>query len=379
MVYFTPTATRVTIRRSRIKGVLKTYFLLKLLFVVVSLSFVNVIISEYFIATTSAQPALTIFESNTNGGIDNEKRIRQIFEYAGVEITTELEALIPTWSEVKSLYGSKPKIIGLEKCDTFQNIIPVNDSYIGPSGLFNTGTNLLAKLLASYCILPSRTGEDSGMLWQVPWGKHNPIFFRLNHIASAEGSHHRNQTNVLPVVTIKDPYHWMGSMCRHPYAAVWDHSKERCPNLVPNQADVARRGMFLDPGPTKVTVNFQSFHKPHYASLVGLWNDWYGDYMAVDSFPLLIIRFEDLLFHAEEVITQVCHCADGEVKGGIHIMGESAKNHAGSNGLLSSILRYGHQDNRTDGMTKDDIDYAQQALNKDMMETFGYSHPRIDS
>merc|ERR1719148_665931 len=101
---------------------------------------------------------------------------------------------------------------------------------IGPAGIFNTGTNLLASILANQCTIPDPdkgSKARKGMLWQVPWGKHNPISLRLKHHTSNQGG--ITQTNVLPVVTIKDPYHWMGSMCRHSYAANWWHDDKHCP------------------------------------------------------------------------------------------------------------------------------------------------------
>jgi len=202
------------------------------------------------------------------------------------------------------------------------------------------------------------------MLWQVPWGKHNPISFRSKHVAAMSKKLNINQTNVLPVVLIKDPYSWMGSMCRKNYAAHWDHWKNHCPNLMPDH----NGGM-----PSEVTVRFQDWHKPKYESLVGFWNDWYGDYMAIDSFPRLIIRFEDMLFHLDEVMNEICQCAGGQMKGHVHMITESAKRHANTNGLLAALSRYGRDDKRTDGMTKGDLSYSQKKLRKDLMETFGYS------
>jgi len=323
--------------------------------------------------------ATTILE---DADADDKEKVRQILQHSGIQITPEIESMIPTWSEVSSMYGSKPKIIGLETCDTFQTIIPVSEAYVGPSGLFNTGTNLLAKMLSKHCKIPKHN-IAGGMLWQVPWGKHNPISLRLKHVAAASTLNVNQSKNVLPVVTIKDPYHWMGSMCRHSYAANWYHSEEHCPNLIPNQVDVDHRGITLNSGPIGVSVRFQPDLIPQYESLVGLWNDWYGDYMSVNSFPRLIIRSEDLIFHLEEVLTQVCHCGGGEVEGDIKMISESAKGdikaHANANGLIGAISRYGHSEKRTEGMTKDDLHYAQATLRKDLMDFFGYLYPRYDN
>lgn len=326
----------------------------------------------------------TPMKNDTHDGTDDSNgkaRVLQILRKAGIEITPDIESIIPTWSEVTSLYGSKPKIMGLETCAAFRSSVPVTEAMIGPSGIFNTGTNLLAQLLDKQCIMPNRNkGSKSarGMLWQVPWGKHNPIALRLTHHA---GGNNVIQTNVLPVVTIKDPYHWMGSMCRHSYAANWPHSEDHCPNLVANEHDVGHQGIQdTDKGnPIAVKVRFQPTVIGKYTSLAGLWNDWYGDYIAIKSFPRLIIRFEDLLFHLEEVMKAVCECAGGSLKKDISLISTSAKgdtgSHSGASGLLSAIKRYGHEERRVEGMTEKDLEYAKEALREDMMVAFGYSYP----
>jgi len=134
-----------------------------------------------------------------------------------------------------------------------------------------------------------------------------------------------------------------------------------------------------------VDVWFQNNYREKYESLVGLWNKWYGEYSdaaAADnsSFPRLIVRFEDLLFHHDEVMTQVCECAGGTVTKDIeNFVGVSAKGefgpHTGGSGLLSSIQRYGHAEKRVERMTKEDLVYARGRLRGDMMEAFGYSYP----
>jgi len=328
------------------------------------------------------EPPITIPKSNQNNDdrddSNGKARVRQILQRAGIKITPDIESVIPTWSEVTSLYGSEPRIMGLETCATFRKSVPVAKAMIGPSGTFNTGTNLLANLLNKQCTFPRRLKGSKvarGMLYQVPWGKHNPIALRLKHHTAPQGD--IIQSNVLPIVMIKDPYHWMGSMCRHPYVAKWRHSKQHCPNLISNKDDVQQARN--EGEKIGVTVLYTSQTTKKYESLVGLWSGWYGDYVAVDSFPRLIIRFEDLLFHLEEVMTKVCECAGGTVKEDIALVDKSAKGeygpHTGGSGLLSAIKRYGHEERRVEGMTENDLDYAKRALREDMMKTFGYSYP----
>ena len=165
----------------------------------------------------------------------------------------------------------------------------------------------------------------------------------------------------------------MSSMCRHPYAARWVHNKHQCPNLVPNSNR-----------PNPVNVPYRQDKPGNYDSLVGLWNDWYSDYLAISSFPRLIIRYEDLLFHLEEVMTEVCHCGGGELinnENGIVLISENAKasHKNGSNGLLGAMSRYGSDSKRTETFLDTDLTFAKDHLNKNLMDLFSYSYPNRKS
>jgi hypothetical protein len=335
-------------------------------------------------------------KSNSNAKSNDKEPIMNIISASGTALTPEIIDQLPSWSEVTSLYGSTPQIVGLDQCTNFQLHIPKDDAYIAPSGLFNTGTNLLSETMQKYCSLPSRSqskkrlahpnGEPpllrqiSGMLWQVPWGKHNPISWRTHHNAVV-GSTNVEQTHVLPVAIIKDPFHWMGSMCRHSYAANWGHDPLHCPNLVPSEVDIGKRGITVSSKSIPVTVAFQQDKKTQYDSLLDLWNKWYGEYLEIKEFPRLIIRFEDLLFHLEETVTEICHCAGGTVinaENGIHLKNEAAKKgnaHGGSNGLLSAISRYGSKQHRLGTMTTNDIQHANENANSELMKLFHYNYP----
>ena len=331
----------------------------------------------------------------------DKSRIIEILKNSDVDVSPEDIELLPTWGEVKSLYGSEPIIIGLETCAKFRETVPAEDMYIAPAGMFNTGTNLLANNLAQFCRLPKReavTKHDqtpghgrkwkAGTMFQVPWGKHMLASLRLKHEAEI-GSKDVNQSHVLPIVMVKDPYHWMQSMCRHSYQANWYHTNDHCPNLIPNKFDFGHRGIRPNSGPINVNVRYtedRSKISHHKDGLVGLWNDWYTEYYDRngDDFPRLIIRYEDLLFHQKEVMKSVCDCAGGELKNQhrMHIRDTSAKGnsgvHTGSSGLLSAITRYGCAVHRLDGMTIEDKKFAEETLKPEFMEMFGYSYPPID-
>lgn len=107
------------------------------------------------------------------------KSIKEILQDSVISITKEEEMLIPSVKDIEQLYGSGPKIIGLETCKIFRESVPRSETLIGPAGLFNTGTNLIDVSLENNCHIPERVkkyGQHSpGMRKHVPWGKHNPV------------------------------------------------------------------------------------------------------------------------------------------------------------------------------------------------------------
>jgi hypothetical protein len=319
---------------------------------------------------TVTKVSLLVGEKTVSVPQGKERLLRMLAE-AGVvyNISQEFLRQLPTWEQVVDLYGDSPKIIGLETCSKFRDNIDPTEALIGPAGPFNSGTNLLAELLWSNCILPKRFQKynHAGLKWQVNWGKHHPPRFRLQH--SIDKS--INNTNIMPVIAVRDPYSWMQSMCRERYAAHWSHASDHCPNLVFTRTS-------SQVVPVYVRYNLIT---THHESLAHMWNDWYDEYLQAD-FPRLFVRVEDLVFHGRNVTETICKCVGGDPLGNefryilenAKIDGTSTNGQQYNTTLLDAMIRYG-QLNRTKGMTKEDAAYAQGALRHDLMEMFGYSHP----
>ena len=338
-----------------------------------------------------------------------KKRIIHILKQGGVDHLDDATLeLLPTWQAVVDIYGNEPKIFGLDTCGTFQTTIPPSEAVLGVAGVFNSGTNLLAELLVANCHLSAREKKygykNKGIRWQVNWGKHQSPKWRLTHDV-AEDNMVANE-NMLPVVSIRDPYLWMQSMCRHRYAAHWFHPPGHCPNLVANHIDYeflkyAESGEYLymeeyhhnDAWLKDNVLNMANFtsdqaivplyvkynkETTNHVSLAHLWNDWYHEYTHGD-FPKLIIRFEDLLFYGKEVTEKACKCAGGKMYPEFTHIGKSAKKgviHGNdTTSLVDALIRYGKRQNVARGMTKDDIEYAKTAFADDLMKFFAYKHP----
>jgi len=309
------------------------------------------------------------------GGI---RPLQEILRKAGVEMTDDIQKSLPPLEGIVQMYGSKPIIIGEETCEAFQASIPQGDRFLAPAGMFNTGTNLLESLLVKNCrlkLLPKKYGKQNhGIKYQVPWGKHSPVEWKFKH--KAPGFENLDQSHFLPALVIKDPYTWMESMCRHKYAATWRQESGHCPNLVPT---TPKEKKMISPRDTfEVDVHYHQYNVTHHESMSELYNEWYGNWLDVE-YPRLVVRFEDLMFHAEDVVERVCTCAGGTMAPGpFQYVADSAKKgkaHTGSNGLLNSMVKYGDVEKRTHAYTPMDLDYAKSSLRSDVLDMFHYGSP----
>lgn len=187
---------------------------------------------------------------------------------------------------------------------------------------------------------------------------------------------HLKHTNALPVVIIKDPYTWMTSMCRHPYSAEWQRDPTHCPNLVDYRAKANNTREEESKSVTIVYPKEAPIRKAQYKSLVHLWNEYYEQYLLKShDFPLVAIRFEDLLFHTKDVVTEVCHCAGGSMESTFNYVTESAKEggvHQGSSGLTTAMILYGNATKRREPYLQRDLTYSKETLSPQLMEIFNY-------
>lgn len=176
-------------------------------------------------------------------------------------------------------------------------------------------------------------------------------------------------------------------MCRHSYGAEWPHDPEHCPNLVPNEVDRQllatghrRRHPVAGAATVNVTVTYAEFDRQH-ASLVEFWNDWYRAYVQA-SFPRLIVRFEDVVFHPKLITKTICECAGGQVNPDdrpFTFIVDSAKKGSAhgkeKTSYVDALVKYGSEAGRYTGFDAADLEYARQHLDPDLMRLFGYHYP----
>lgn len=330
-------------------------------------------------------------DSNTDSSdhSNNRERIIDIFKDAGISLTADDLKALPTWEQIEQVTGSNaPLIYNLDKsCRAFRDAIPGVDRNIGCSGMFNSGTNLVTQLLKQNCQIPERVekygkeepfhdaqgkkigpGEAHGIRWQVPWGKHMPANYREEH--STKWATSIWKESVLAVVTIRHPYPWFASMCHNHYSAYWPHNDHGlCPHLLDKNRELV-----------PVELKYDA-HKTRYDSLAHLWNNWYEQYLSKADFPYLVVRFEDLQFHAKNVTHTICECAGGVIRTDrpFQYIVDSAKDGPGHGkertGMLAAWIKYGKAMPPQNGFGTADYETAMEHLNKDYMDMFEYKHP----
>ncbi|KAJ8599404.1 hypothetical protein CTAYLR_009706 [Chrysophaeum taylorii] len=275
-------------------------------------------------------------------------------------------------------------IVGEERCEAFRRTTS-EGRRPAAAGLFNTGTNLLWKLLHKNCAMPREcasfarrrrmhdesvayearrgTGECSPFLTQVPWGKHNPVSWRGSHYA--EMMRRVNVSEVLPVAVVKDPLTWFASMCRMEYAAKFRHGQAQC-----------------CPSPLNRTQTQVRWRKERpaqdYASIAHLWSQWNSAYLDYSG-PRLVVRYEDLLWRTRETVSRVCVCAGGvpAAPSNFDVISSSAKGGAGhgfaDTSRASATAKYSNETKRYQFLRDADLNYLNDHVDARLLDTFGYA------
>lgn len=311
----------------------------------------------------------------------DKEPLRKILSDAGIK-NLNCTAL-PSWNQITRLYGNEPVIIGLDTCAAYRQRVGNQGAVPRIAGMYNTGTNALAKLFelnwSNHTDQLAWTLEGSYFKWDVPFGKHVPLHKKDD--ITVPGGNPTPKELVLPVVLIKDPLWWMQSMCRNSYGAKWPHHEDHCPNLVANKVDKERFGILNSSiaVTTKYTFgtprkkNVQKF-QVHFASLVDVWNNYYREYLHSTS-PRLMIRYEDMLYHAPTVFKAISDCVGIDIDQFHYITAKSKTHGAGETDFIKALAKYGNDPARVAPLTTDDRIFARQTLDQKLMNIFHYRYP----
>jgi hypothetical protein len=348
------------------------------------------------LASTSVDSTVVTLQADEDDACIDKEHLLKIVAVAGVDLTDaqhkqSICRMMPTWKEVSSLYSDKPRIIGLETCQRYRDMLARENRtaevpiYSMPrvAGLHNSGTNALADTMYENFERNPTIRVDNPRVYNIPWRKHTPWQFHEN-VTARFYDWKENKKHVLPVVVIRDPYRWMNSMCKVSYNVQWIRAAKHCPNVVayPRAGDQAlipvNVSLFLDEPTLKTRVQW--------TSMAHMWNDWNRQYLEADV-PRLIVRYEDTLYHAEHVFRAISECAglplkhddfrpyiykanaEGTEEQAVH------SRDAVLNDLIVSLNKNGIYKDRYGNMIAEDIQYTKQHLDPELLDLFHYVNP----
>mmetsp|Transcript_8999 Transcript_8999/g.13846 ORF Transcript_8999/g.13846 Transcript_8999/m.13846 type:complete len:448 (-) Transcript_8999:534-1877(-) len=285
-------------------------------------------------------------------------------------------------TQLPTMYGEDIVLGGIDRCAPFRASTSLFRR-AAVAGLFNSGTNLLHRLLRVNCVMPMACPQDIkpkamkammdrheciGYPFQVPWGKHNPENYRRSaHVVPQLA--HFNRSEILPIVVIKDPLSWMRSMCRVPYTVHFPRQGKCCPvPLNPKQFNSMNNTIF---------VRWRNNHIIHYSSLLDLWNTWYSDYWYSHE-PRVFVRYEDLLFQPKRTTQSLCACVGGKFMHDefdpIAEPAKSGRGHGGGEGTsrVQALEKYSSESIRYANFEATDFDFYNRSAHHDLTNFFRY-------
>ena len=171
------------------------------------------------------------------------------------------------------------------------------------------------------------------------------------------------QLSTLPVIIIKDPLTWIKSICRTSYTIHWNtksYGKKICPKFVKDKSSMM-------------------WHYKEYKNILQLWNEFYSHYISYHLnvnilYPMIILRYEDLLFHPHLVTQQICNCVNGQFKNddSFNVIDQRVSPKYSRNDRASALSVYGNPKYRYMGYTIDDIQFIRQNAHPLLVDLFDY-------
>jgi hypothetical protein len=126
----------------------------------------------------------------------------------------------------------------------------------------------------------------------------------------------------------------------------------------------------------RVVVKFDEKNRVSFESLVHLWSEYYKQYLKAD-YPVLMIRFEDLIFQPETVLREIADCVGAKVKVPLSYQLKTSKPHGSGTDFMKALIKTADAKARPHNMTVADLDFAREHLDTELMELFQYNVPSL--
>jgi hypothetical protein len=249
-----------------------------------------------------------------------------------------------------------------ENATSFSVYTALSEKYV-LAGQYNTGTNLLAKLVKLNFPVGLQT-EDQGF----HGGPHNYDAYFWKHTKPSNMKPGVRamieQRGVVALVMVRDPMSWLQSMKKAPY------DLKNCIN---------KYDWLTAPCSTPPT--YAEFHGHVPQNVVSLpnieahWNEWVRDYQHMHDFGFsnaVVVRYEDLVLDTENQLARIASVLQLPKPARVQQMHAPAKNHGAPNGRAAAILKlknkpYLHQ------YTAPQKAAVCQRLDKGLLQDFKYT------
>eukprot|EP00928_Gymnodinium_smaydae_P044036 TRINITY_DN293_c0_g1_i1.p1 TRINITY_DN293_c0_g1~~TRINITY_DN293_c0_g1_i1.p1 ORF type:complete len:355 (+),score=41.57 TRINITY_DN293_c0_g1_i1:41-1105(+) len=255
------------------------------------------------------------------------------------------------------------------------------DSIAQPLGLYNTGTNLLGRLL--YLNLPNRffvpTDDDPAGIW-----KHS----NLRYSWEAEDAAKRIRAvklehNYIAIAMIRNPFAWMDSMLKAPYGLHYclqggyevpfklrrDWLTHECFVPCPTTA-----GGELVPASNGEKQHCEPRHPRTLSSIVEVWNEWNRAYMSATEYGfdrIMVVRYEDLVMKPTEVLHQIAKYMKVEMPAVPQMAEEAAKTHGHPVDRDTALNKIRNKE-YMGSFAAEDVAWVCSRLDKRLLEWYGY-------
>merc|ERR1711951_245594 len=93
---------------------------------------------------------------------------------------------------------------------------------------------------------------------------------------------------------------------------------------------------------------------------------------AVDV-PRIMVRFEDVVLHPEEVVDRICECVGGYRTEEMLLVEGESKSHANSRNRAQAVEAMSSHKYRMTNYGLEDVQFVAETVNWTIMEYFGYS------
>jgi hypothetical protein len=102
-----------------------------------------------------------------------------------------------------------------------------------------------------------------------------------------------------------------------------------------------------------------------------MWSEWNSQWVYTDT-PRLMVRFEDILFHAERVMELITNCIGQPLAHPYRYHLEASKGHGNSSDFATALAKYGRGEGRLQGFEENGKEYLRTALHPRLMHYFRY-------